>query len=193
MPFGKMAEHNQQCALPLTGEINENTLRQAVTNQSTNPAFRRTTRAATRALTAVIDQTPFPSMHASSPDNLSTSSVGSTSIGGFLPAQKPLLSIQIQQSTGSDSSSPLTSPPPSPEGPTTTSGAQASKIKTGRPKNLSDITIEDANQRSQPLPGPELLRLVDEAKSRGEIPKLYDSMVVRFVDGAWMAPQKCKR
>lgn len=58
---------------------------------------------------------------------------------------------------------------------------------------ITNISILGADQISQPLPGGELLRMVEDAKNRGEIPKNCNSGVVRRVDGKWMAPQMCKR
>jgi hypothetical protein len=66
-------------------------------------------------------------------------------------------------------------------------------LQGGKPRGLTDITISDANARSFPPPGPELLKKVDGAKAAGEVPKLYDSSVIRYVDGKWMAPQMCDR
>ncbi len=58
---------------------------------------------------------------------------------------------------------------------------------------ITDITISAASQRSQPPPGEELLQMVEAAKLRGEIPKIHDSSVIRYVDGKWMAPQMCNK
>lgn len=60
-------------------------------------------------------------------------------------------------------------------------------------RGLTNITISDADARSIPLPGPELLEKVDVAKATGKVPKLYKSSVIRYVDGKWMAPQMCER
>jgi hypothetical protein len=62
-----------------------------------------------------------------------------------------------------------------------------------KPRGLTNITISDADARSIPPPGPELLGKVDGAKATGEVPVLYDSSVIRYVDGKWMAPQMCER
>jgi hypothetical protein len=74
---------------------------------------------------------------------------------------------------------------------------QSPTPKTSRkkktPQGITTITVFEGDLRSQPLPGPELLQLVEEAKSRGELPKICDSSVVRFLDEKWMAPQICKR
>lgn len=62
-----------------------------------------------------------------------------------------------------------------------------------KPRGLSKITISEANARSNPPPGPELLEKVYRAKEKGEVPQVHDSSVVRLVDGKWMAPQMCNR
>ncbi len=55
------------------------------------------------------------------------------------------------------------------------------------------MLISDADARSVPPPGPELLKKIDIAKTTGEVPILYDSSVIRYVDGKWMVPQMCDR
>lgn len=62
-----------------------------------------------------------------------------------------------------------------------------------KPRGLSKITIHEANARSNPPLGPELIEKVESAKANGEVPMVYDSSVVRYVDGKWMAPQMCNR
>lgn len=62
-----------------------------------------------------------------------------------------------------------------------------------KPRGLTSVSIGEADARSNPPPGPELLGKVDSAKASGEVPILYDSSVVRYVDGKWMAPQMCNR
>jgi hypothetical protein len=62
-----------------------------------------------------------------------------------------------------------------------------------KPRGLTNITISDADARSIPPPGPELLEKVDVAKSTGEVPMLYNSSVIRYVDGKWMTPQICEK
>jgi len=62
-----------------------------------------------------------------------------------------------------------------------------------KPRGLTDITISDADARSTPPPGRELLQKVNDAKGTGEVPMLYDSSVIRYVDGKWMVPQMCER
>jgi hypothetical protein len=62
-----------------------------------------------------------------------------------------------------------------------------------KPRGLTNITISDADARSTPPLGPELLQKVNDAKATGEVPMLYDSSVIRYVDGKWMAPQMCER
>jgi hypothetical protein len=76
-----------------------------------------------------------------------------------------------------------------------TSGSDTvSKPLQGRkPRGLTGITISEADARSIPPPGPELLMKVDTAKAIGEVPVLYNSSVIRYVDGKWMAPQMCDR
>jgi hypothetical protein len=69
-----------------------------------------------------------------------------------------------------------------------------SKVPQGRkPRGLTNVSISEADTRSIPPPGPELLEKVDSAKTTGEIPMLYDSSVVRYIDGKWMIPQMCNR
>lgn len=57
---------------------------------------------------------------------------------------------------------------------------------------LTDILISEADSRSIPSPGPELLKKVEEARENHEFPAILDSSVLRFIDGMWMAPQMCK-
>ena len=56
---------------------------------------------------------------------------------------------------------------------------------------LTNITIAEANRLSQPLPGPELLGLVAEAKNKFQLPKNVDDSVCRYINGKWFAPQPC--
>lgn len=53
------------------------------------------------------------------------------------------------------------------------------------------MTVSDADAKSSPLPGPELLKQVKEAKIRGEVPQAYHSATIRLVDDKWMVPQMC--
>ena len=73
------------------------------------------------------------------------------------------------------------------------SNAVSIPLQGRKPRGFTNITISDADTRSIPPPGPELLEKVDGAKAIGEVPMLYDSSVIRYVDGKWMAPQRCDR
>jgi hypothetical protein len=76
----------------------------------------------------------------------------------------------------------------------TPSSVAVSILPQGRkPRGLTNITISDADARSIPPPGLELLEKVNSAKATGEVPILYNSSVIRCVDGKWMAPQMCER
>lgn len=55
------------------------------------------------------------------------------------------------------------------------------------------IPIEDADRRSIPPAGPELLALGKNYQQRGMLPKVYAPSVLRLVDGVWYAPQMCNR
>jgi hypothetical protein len=95
-------------------------------------------------------------------------------------------------------SSPLSSPPASERsfrfGEPSTKKLPETPLPASKrgQQGITDITVPKGDQRSQPQPGPELLRMVEEAKSRGELAKIYDSSVVRRINGEWMAPQMCK-
>lgn len=70
----------------------------------------------------------------------------------------------------------------------------ASKVPQGRkPRGLTNVSISEADAKSIPPPGPELLEKVNSAKVTSEVPMLYNSSVVRYVDGKWMVPQMCAR
>jgi len=58
---------------------------------------------------------------------------------------------------------------------------------------LTSITVQAAEQRSQPNPGEHLTDLVKKARSSGQISRAYNLKIVRLVDGKWMVPQKCKK
>lgn len=62
---------------------------------------------------------------------------------------------------------------------------------TRRIRGLTNITVDEADAMSHPPPGDELLQLAEGAKQRQEIPKLFDTSVLRFIDRKWMAPQMC--
>ncbi|KAI9676061.1 MAG: hypothetical protein M1817_000804 [Caeruleum heppii] len=54
------------------------------------------------------------------------------------------------------------------------------------------LTFEEANMRSHPSPGDELVLAVTAAQNAGMIRKSYDSVSVRNVDGRFMVPVKCQ-
>jgi hypothetical protein len=64
-------------------------------------------------------------------------------------------------------------------------------VSAKTPNGLSQITISEADSRSFPAPGAELHKMVDTAKQNGNVPMIYDSSVIRLIDGKWMAPQMC--
>jgi hypothetical protein len=57
----------------------------------------------------------------------------------------------------------------------------------------TDITLEAANARSVPAPGPELHAFAENARQSLELSKQLHPDVVRYVDGQWMAPEMCDR
>jgi hypothetical protein len=65
--------------------------------------------------------------------------------------------------------------------------------KSRKPRGLTDILVSEADIQSIPPPGAELLREVGRAKSAGEVPMIYDSSVIRYINGKWMVPQMCDR
>ncbi|OAF58525.1 hypothetical protein VC83_04909 [Pseudogymnoascus destructans] len=56
---------------------------------------------------------------------------------------------------------------------------------------VTNITVKDADARTYPPIGPELLELARKAWSNGHIAKRWNPEVARFVDGIWMAPDMC--
>ena len=56
-----------------------------------------------------------------------------------------------------------------------------------------DVTVKDADARTYPPPGPELLELAQKAKAKGQIAKRWNPEVARRVDKIWMAPDKCDK
>lgn len=56
-----------------------------------------------------------------------------------------------------------------------------------------EITVSEADMYSSPPPGPELVRMVQEAQAKGEFAKHLDSNTIRRLDGNWMVPQPCSR
>lgn len=65
--------------------------------------------------------------------------------------------------------------------------------KTSIWRIATDITLETANARSVPAPGPQLRALVENARENLELAKQWHPDVVRYVDGEWMAPEMCDR
>ncbi|KAI9743397.1 MAG: hypothetical protein M1818_003244 [Claussenomyces sp. TS43310] len=61
------------------------------------------------------------------------------------------------------------------------------------PQGLTQVTLEEADMRSFPVPGPDLLAIVAMLKQEGSLPKVHDPSVLRLVDGDWMAPQMCAK
>jgi hypothetical protein len=55
-----------------------------------------------------------------------------------------------------------------------------------------NISIEDANVRSNPLPGPELTQLAEQARRCGALPGYVDISAARLIDGKWMLPAVCQ-
>ncbi|KFY90370.1 hypothetical protein V498_06017 [Pseudogymnoascus sp. VKM F-4517 (FW-2822)] len=55
----------------------------------------------------------------------------------------------------------------------------------------TNITVKEADARTDPPVGPELLALAITARNNGRIAKRWNPEVARFVDGIWMAPDKC--
>ncbi|KFY37505.1 hypothetical protein V495_07155 [Pseudogymnoascus sp. VKM F-4514 (FW-929)] len=53
------------------------------------------------------------------------------------------------------------------------------------------ITVNDANARTDPPVGPELLELARKAQDNGQIAGRWNPEVARFVGGIWMAPDVC--
>jgi hypothetical protein len=53
--------------------------------------------------------------------------------------------------------------------------------------------VNDANARTDPPVGPELLELARKAQDNGQIAGRWNPEVARFVGGIWMAPDVCDR
>lgn len=110
-----------------------------------------------------------------------------------MPATPP------QATSPNPASSPLSSPPTSER--SFTFCEPSIKDQPGKPlpvskrgqQGITHITISEGDRKSQPQPGTELVQMVEEAKIRGELAKIYDSSVVRRINGEWMAPQMCNR
>lgn len=56
-----------------------------------------------------------------------------------------------------------------------------------------NVTVKDADARTDPPLGPELLELAQKAQANGQIAKRWNPEVARFVDRIWMAPDKCDK
>ena len=57
----------------------------------------------------------------------------------------------------------------------------------------TDITLQDADDRTLPSVGPELLDLVQKARDDDILPKLWNCNVIRLVDELWLAPDMCDK
>lgn len=66
-------------------------------------------------------------------------------------------------------------------------------MKKARGYFAANITVKDADSRSDPPVGPELVELAREAWSKGHFAKRWNPLVARKVDGIWMAPEMCDR
>lgn len=56
-----------------------------------------------------------------------------------------------------------------------------------------NVTVKDADARTDPPLGPELLELAQKAQANGQIAKRWKAEVARRVDRIWMAPDKCDK
>jgi hypothetical protein len=164
-----MSDMDHQAALDISRSISANPQRTSVTS---SPRRVLLPRAAKRARTsgAMVPRTPQS-----------------------MPATPP-------QATSPDpASSPLSSPPTSERSFTFCELSIKDLPDTPLPvskrgqQGITNITISEGDRRSQPQPGTELLQMVEEAKIRGELAKIYDSSIVRRINGEWMAPQMCNR
>ncbi|OBT63755.1 hypothetical protein VE03_06947 [Pseudogymnoascus sp. 23342-1-I1] len=55
----------------------------------------------------------------------------------------------------------------------------------------TNVTVKDADARTDPPVGPELRALAEEAQQNGQIAKRWSTEAARRVDGIWMAPEIC--
>ncbi|KFY29613.1 hypothetical protein V494_08611 [Pseudogymnoascus sp. VKM F-4513 (FW-928)] len=69
--------------------------------------------------------------------------------------------------------------------------AAPQKERKSRPYLNTNITVKDADARTDPPIGPELSEYARKACRSGQIAKRWNPEVARRVDGIWMAPERC--
>ncbi|OBT84393.1 hypothetical protein VE02_06741 [Pseudogymnoascus sp. 03VT05] len=65
------------------------------------------------------------------------------------------------------------------------------RVKKASGYFAANITVKDADARTDPPIGPELLEQAQDARSNGHISKRWNPEVARKVDEIWMAPDMC--
>lgn len=110
-----------------------------------------------------------------------------------LPTPSPTVLSHSPLGTAETASSHLSSPFPSPESLPQDFDYRIPKITISHMYGHESITIDEADQRSNPAKGTKLTQLAREARNAGILPLCYGLSVVRLVDGLWMVPQNCKK